>query len=69
MSKWKHPYMIKVIPGQEPAFALMALVYGRINPSREQEAIYRKHYRFVDKYPTFEKAMAAKHKAYARLEK
>lgn len=61
MSKWKHPYVIKVVSGPRP-YELHALVYA------EQKHAPRQ-YRFVDSYPTIEKAMAKKRKAYDRLTK
>lgn len=60
MSKWKHPYVIKAV--SEPRqYELHALVYGKHKHDP-------RHYRF-DSYPTIEKAMAAKRKAYDRLTK
>lgn len=61
MSKWKHPYVIKVVPGPRP-YELHALVYAEHKHDQ-------RHYRFVDPYTTIEKAMAAKRKAYDRLTK
>lgn len=66
MSKWKHPYVIKVVPTTKGAYYhLMVLVH----PTIEERPIIAKHYRFVESYDTLEKALAAKRKAYARLEK
>lgn len=61
MSKWKHLYIIKVVDGQRP-YELHALSFGE----RKHEPRY---YRPVESYKTLEKAMIAKRKAYARLEK
>jgi hypothetical protein len=61
MSKWKHPYVIKVVDGPRP-YELHALCFGE----HKHEP---RHYRIVDSYPTLEKALKAKRKAYARLEK
>lgn len=70
MSKWKHPYVIKVVPTTTGAcYHLMSLMYGRINPPRDLNLIFAKHYRSIDSFDTLEEAMIAKHKAYARLEK
>lgn len=61
MSKWKHPYVIKAVSGPRP-YELHALVFAEHKHDP-------RHYRFVDSYPTIEKAMAAKRKAYDRLTK
>ena len=61
MSKWKHPYIIKVVDGPRP-YELQALSLG--------EHIHEpRYYRPVESYKTLEQAMIAKRKAYARLEK
>lgn len=61
MSKWKHPYVIKVSPGPSPRFELLALCYrNRHEPH---------YYRLVDAYPTIKKALKVKRKAYERLQK
>jgi hypothetical protein len=67
MSKWKHPYVIKVCPGPRPEFHLMALVYGNPNPSEKEPLTLHHYYRKVESYPSLEKALEAKRKAYDRL--
>lgn len=70
MSKWKHPYVIKVVLTTTGAYYhLMALMNGRINPPTDPNPIVAKHYCSIDSFDTLEQAMIAKHKAYARLEK
>ena len=56
MSKWKHPYVIKVCPGPRPEFHLMALTLHN-------------YYRKVESYPSLDKALKAKRKAYERSQK
>lgn len=68
MAKWKNPYVIRVRHGKNRTyFELMALTYGPVRVGlTEKDIIYRKHYEFMDIYPTLEKALKAKRKAYER---
>ena len=59
MSKWKHPYIIRIGSDKKQPFQLMALA------ARTRHEPH--YYRFVESYYTIEKALKAKRKAYARL--